>query len=268
METGYELFIATTQRELHERIDRAHQRFTDLLRAADPALPLPRSQWSVADVAGHVLTVLRRYRGNPTLGDTPRDVDRINAEELAALGTVPLAELLEEIDRELKLFRDTWSTAQGLTLTDPVPFHGGAAVDIAAALSNIVGEFLIHGYDVAAATGVRWPIDPLDARLILNGVLQIVPAYAVRSATERLRMRLDVAGAHPWVLDFDRGRLTSRRATEHEPVDVAVRAPADVLVLSLYSRLTPMQAARRRLLVVGGRRPWKVLRLSRLIEQP
>jgi hypothetical protein len=141
-------------------------------------------------------------------------------------------------------------------------------IDRAAALSNLLAEFLIHGRDLARAAGRPWPIEQVDARLILNGVLQIVPAYANRKATGQLHLQLRVPGARRWTLSFARGSATSWPAQDRDRPDVVLRAPADVLMLALYSRLTPVHGVRRGMLPVGGRRPWRITRLPGLLEAP
>jgi len=263
----YELFTTTDVAELWSRIDAAGERFLGLARDVDEALSLRNSTWSANDVVGHVLTVVRRYTQGPTLGDTPRDVDRINADELATIADVPYRERIDDLARELKVMREMWSS-ETLDLHGRVPFHGGTTVDIAAALTNMIGELLLHGYDVARSAERPWPLHERDCVLILNGVLQILPAYANRSSEASLRLKLVTKGAQRWLLAFDRGQLTSEPASRGQEVDVVVRTPASTLVLALYSRLSPWAAACKGMYVVGGRHPWRVLRLGSLLEKP
>ena len=267
MSGGYELFTATDAAELWARIDADAQRFFELVRSVPPDLPLKGSTWTTREVVGHLLTVIRRYTRGPTLGETPRDVDRINDEELAALGAAPCTELLDQLERELKLARELYAP-EALDLHMKVSFHGGVRIDFAAALGNVIGELLIHGLDLAAAAGRPWSLDDRDAVLILNGVLQILPAYAVRDTHRSLRVRLSVPGARPWLLDFHRGELTSAPAETGVASDVVVRAPASTLALTLYSRLSTTRAVRGGMRVVGGRRPWRLARLPALVERP
>ena len=265
--SDYELFTSTDAAELWSRIDVAAERFAALAASADPGLRLHNSSWTTRDSVGHVLTVVRRYTHGPTLGETPRDVDRINADELAALGDTSCAELLDDLRAELKLARELWGP-DTLDLRMRIPFHGGVTVDAAAGMSNLIGEFLLHGRDLARTARQAWPIEARDAVLILNGVMQILPAYAVRSDTRSLRVKVSVAGARPWLLGFESGELSSEPAVAPQPADVAVRARAEALMLLLYARLSPLQAALQGVVVVGGRKPWRVAWLPSLLEQP
>jgi uncharacterized protein (TIGR03083 family) len=270
--TPYRYLTATDAAELLGRVAAARDRFVALAGSVDPSLQPAGSTWTARDITGHLLTVLRRYTrrdrsSTEGLADSPREVDRLNAVQLAALGDTPRDALLADLVAESNLLLGAFPP-DSVDLHTRYPFHGGVTVDLAAGFGNLVGEFSIHGRDLALAAGRPWPIEERDAVLILNGVMQIIPAYARRSATQPLRVRLDIRTAAPWLLDFAGGSLTSRAAEPGEPVDVVLRAPAQTLVLSLYSRLSTLAAARAGMLVVGGRRPWRIVRLSRLVEKP
>ena len=148
------------------------------------------------------------------------------------------------------------------------PFHGGVFIDAAGGLSNLVGEFLIHGYDIARAAGRPWAIEARDALLIMNGVLQISPAYAEPGATGPLKICLRSRGAADWVLDFNGGRLDSRAAAPGEAADVVMRAPAETLLLVFYSRIGTLASLRGGMLVTGGRRPWRIATLAKHLQKP
>jgi uncharacterized protein (TIGR03083 family) len=269
----YEKLVSTTPAELWRRIDLAHDRFAQLMAEVPDGLALPSSTWTARDLAGHLLTVARRYtrpgvRTSQGLADSPRSVDDLNASELAELDGTPKGDLLAALAEQLEAVRAAHPASDDCDLHDQFPFHGGVIVDRAAALSNLLGEFLVHGRDLATAARRPWPIEPLDARLILNGVMQIVPAYANRKATGELHLQLRVPGARRWALCFAEGRVTSRPAQDSDRPDVVLRAPADVLMLALYSRLTPAEGTRRGMVPIGGRRPWRIVRLPGLLEAP
>lgn len=270
--TTYELFTSTSAEELLERGTQAESRFRRLARDVPADLQLAGSAWTVRDVVAHLVTVARRYtRRDPDstdgLGETPREVDRINAEELAALGDASRDELLTELEAELETLRIMYPPEQ-LDLHRTFPFHGGVCIDAAAAQSNLIGEFTIHGRDIAQAAHRPWQIEPRDAVLVLNGVMQILPAYVNRSATSSLSIALRVPGANPWKLQFHDGTLTSTARNDDKPFDVVLRVPPVTLMLALYQRLTPLQAMRGGMLVVGGRKPWRIANLTKLLEQP
>lgn len=269
----YAKFVSTTPAELWQRIELAHGRFAELVAAVPDELAMPSSTWTARDLAGHLLTVARRYtrpgiRTSEGLAGSPRAVDALNASELAELAGTPKAELLAALASQLTAVRAAHPADADGDLHEQFPFHGGVLIDRAGALSNLLAEFLIHGRDLAQAAHRPWPIEAVDARLILNGVLQIVPAYANRKARGALHVQLRVPGAQRWTLSIAGGSATSRPAQDGDRPDVVLHAPADVLTLALYARVTPAQAARRGMLPIGGRRPWRIVRLPRLLEAP
>jgi uncharacterized protein (TIGR03083 family) len=269
---SYEEFIATDGQELWQRIDAAQERFVVLVRSIAPDLVAAGSTWSTRDVVAHVLTVMERYTNRDIastdgLGATPREVDVINDRELRALDGVGLDELLNRLETQMGRVKRAFAPG-ALDLHVRFPFHGGVTIDAAGGLSNIIGEFLIHGHDLARAAGRAWPIESRDALLIINGVLQLLPAYAEPSAHGRLDLMWRLRGAARWVLAFEDGRATSRRAAAAERPDVVMSAPPETLLLFLYQRLGPGAGIRRGLKVVGGRRPWRVMKLQKFLQQP
>jgi len=50
--------------------------------------------------------------------------------------------------------------------------------------------------------------------------------------------------------------------------DAVLRTSASTLCDVIYQRIGPVAAARRELMIVGGRRPWKALKLQSYLERP
>ena len=50
--------------------------------------------------------------------------------------------------------------------------------------------------------------------------------------------------------------------------DAVLRTSASTLCDVIYQRIGPVAAARRGLMIVGGRRPWKALKLQSYLERP
>lgn len=271
MVTGYQGLVATNGSELWRRIDVAHDRFTKLAQAAGPQARVAGSPWTARDLVGHVLTVARRYterdiRSRAGLGETVREVDVLNDRELRALGDTDMAQLLAELDVQMKAVREALP-ADEVDLWEAFPFHGGTSIDAAGGLSNLVGEFLVHGRDLAVGLGRPWRIDARDALLVLNGALQIVPGYAEPTAKGKLRVLLRTPGAVDWMLAFDGGKLDSRPAAAGERTDVVLTAPAETLLLILYARLGTAGSLRGGLRVRGPR-PWRIARLAKHLQKP
>ncbi len=272
VQQAYDGFVSTDGDELWERIDAAHRRFGELVASTGPDVIGTGTTWTARDVAAHILTVLLRYtardiRSSEGLGDTPRAVDEINARELRELDGVGIGELMPRLDEALAAVRASFGPDR-MDLHERFPFHGGTTIDGAGGLSNIVGEYLIHGFDIARAAGYPWPIASRDALLVLNGVMQLLPAYAEPSARGSLIVMWRVPGAADWIMHFDNGKAVSRAAAPGERAHVIMAAPPETLMLFLYQRLGQGAALRRGLRVAGGRRPWRIVQMQKFLQKP
>jgi len=268
---GYDEFVYTTGDELWDRIHQAHRRFAALLSVTPGKTEIKGSDWNAAQVAGHVLTVLRRYTDRDLgsrdgLSDDATAVTQQNQDELAALGDYSVAEVLDQTwqalaDIEKLLPRD-------IDLHQKFPFHGGQEIDVVGALSNLIGEFLIHGRDVALARGKQWQIGSRNAALILTTGLQVVPGYLHPDAPGDLKLKIRTPESNTWVLDLAGGELTSRKAEPREWSDVSLYARTEPLLLNLYGRFGLPQTTVHGAVLVGGRRPWRLARLPRTFVKP
>ena len=150
----------------------ASARFVDLVASlgpSDAALPVAGLDWNVGETIAHVLTVVRRG-----FADRRRSSA---AAETASLNEVCLEETPERDPRALaELLRADVHTALDVVFPKiaddrEFPFHGGVTTTMTPALHVVLGEFVIHGYDVAHATGHPWPITDHEAMLLVPGEL-------------------------------------------------------------------------------------------------
>ena len=230
-----------------------------LFRQVDPAVVLADGTWTARDVLAHLCNVARRYTSVPRLASTPREVDAINAEELTALDGVPVEELLGKFERAFARYREVWTEVGPEHMW---PFHGGGQLPTAALRTNWLGEMTLHGYDVAAAAGIEWPVADKDAQDLLAFLRRIVPAYARHG--ESVTVAVAPAGGPAWTI-----RIGPDDATTTDGDDGAqavVGGSAWALVLLLYQRLAPADAASYGLSVTGE--PTAVERLLASVERP
>lgn len=264
--------VDTDRAELRALIADARERFDALARGADPLARLPRSEWNVSQGVAHVLSVARRYE-TVTAGrmfrsaDKPRDLDAINAEDLAAvLG--PLDEMLDRI-KALAPVMDEWFDRVD-DLPDPFPFHGGIRLSGTAAQTNWLGELLLHGADIAKASGAKWELPPRAMTLVCRGVLEFGAAYVRADTDPKVDMLVEMRmpGARPYVARIKDGKGEIRDRRDGDRPDAVLRGSAAVFADLLYQRVGPFGATLRGLLVVGGRRPWVSLSLLNHFEPP
>lgn len=254
---------STSERELELRTQAAFARTAALLRDVDPAIPLIRSEWTCHDVAAHLLSVLGRYTrrdftDQAGLSDTPAELATSNRAELRPIAAMTHGDVIDGLEKEFAAY-----LALDLPLDQRFPFHAGQSIDGAGARSNMLGELLLHGYDVARAADRPWPLDPRDMTLVLNGVMQVGAGWLdpTRARGVDLSVAVTIPGATAQLFRIVDGCCTIRDRTPSDRPDSVIRAPAVPLALMLYHRIGMVVGARRGVLVVGGRRPWRGLRL-------
>ena len=157
-------------------IDLVADRFVTMVTGApDPTVRVPSTPaWTVRDVAAHLVTVTVRYAAGPegrgVWTRTPMDLPGLNHDQLAALGIATVGELAARLRRELTALR---AQVQGYGTDLPsYRFHGGERVRADIALGILLGELVVHGWDVARATGQAYEVDAASLEAVHGFVAQ------------------------------------------------------------------------------------------------
>jgi hypothetical protein len=265
-DTGaYDKFIYTDGDELWDRIHQAHRRFAGLLSVTPSKHLVPHSDWTAGEIAGHLLTVLRRYTRrdlSSTEGLSPdfESLADLNDAELDGLGPTSVGDILDQVWQELADLEEILPRTGDLNQT--FPFHGGLEVDMAGWLGNLIGEFAVHGRDVARSRGKPWKIGSRNAALALNFGVQVLPGLVSADYSGDLKVEIRTPESNAWILDLVDGELTSRAADRHETADVRIFARAEPLMLNRYGRIGIPQMTILGSTLVGGRRPWRLARVA------
>lgn len=263
--------IDTSVEELKEREQVAFRRFLAVVTETPSATPVADGAWNAGQVAAHVLTVFRRYNHrdltSPTgLSKNMADLDAQNQAELDAVSGLTHAEVVDELTSEQKLLENL-----ELDPATTYPFHFGQTIDVFGGWGNAIGELLVHGHDVARATGRRWPIAPRDALLVMNANFQVAAGAVSPEAAQDMSATFEfrVRGGRPQTLAIERGDVAMLPSSlvPGRP-DVVLAGPPVPFLLNLYGRLSTPGAALRGVGIRGGRRPWLGLRLARVFETP
>lgn len=251
---------------------RAGERLAALLASVpDPSVRLADSDWSVGDVAAHVTLMAEAYAGFAS-GIAFADVSDIAGGSLARSNA---ARLSAEPDRDPATLakRLTEGTAALLDATqqrssDDRVVWNGHEITLGELLGIALGEYVVHGFDVARTTRLPWSIEPADARLVLASVLSLLPLLVDPKTASHVDATYDihVRGGVRRTL-----RLRNGSGSVEAPggrADCHVNADPVALLLVSYGRRSQWGPALTGKLLAWGAKPWLGLRLTRYLVAP
>jgi hypothetical protein len=105
--------------------------------------------------------------------------------------------------------------------------------------------------------------------LYLLEVVEVAPTF-VRADLDPVvdsSVALQVPDARPYVIHVHDGMLELRPRKSDDRLDAVLKAPASTMIAMLVNRIGPAMAVRRGLRIVGGRRPWKAMKLQSCVER-
>jgi uncharacterized protein (TIGR03083 family) len=243
--------------------------FAALVRsAADPVAPLGQTPgWTVTDSLGHVAATPSRYlelaRGRGSWARTVADLPDFNAKQIANLSTRDVGALTTRLLDDLDDLLDAVCHLGACVPT--MNFDGGRRIRADVALGVLIGEFLVHGHDIAVATGSTWDIDPDHVPLVARGRHQILGAWvdpvacAGHSATYDIRLR---GCSERFVYEFTDGELEIDPTDPRHP-DVHLSLDPVVALLAAYGRVSPTRAALTGRALAWGNKPWLAVGLNK-----
>lgn len=178
MGTTIEMTPTETRADLTARGKANALRLADLVRAldaSDATTPVPALEWSVAETAAHIVNLYGRGLGDRRRSESPQATAALNATCLAEYGERDLAVIANRIASDAVT---VWDDMLPLLPDDlAVPFHAGVRSTVVPIMGVLLLEMLVHGRDIADATGREWDIDELDAWSALTAVAPILPAW-------------------------------------------------------------------------------------------
>lgn len=256
----------------------AAERTAQLMREiTNPSAPVPGLRWTVAELAAHMVADLETYTGvvagqGPVVAPgTAPAADLGTAENQRQLAEYPersLDRLAAELTRAMPAFIAAAEAAPpGAQRGSPI----GVAMTPATIASIVLGEQLIHGLDLARAAGRPWPVDDAAARLVIPGVVELLPSYLDRDRARGLRARYELrfGGDLRYQLMVDDGTATvGPAAHEQGRPDCVITADPVAFLLVGYGRTAPWGPMLRGQLRAGGRKPWLGFRFNGLTVSP
>jgi uncharacterized protein (TIGR03083 family) len=245
----------------------------------DVDVPIPGSAWTVRDTAAHLVAWTAVYgemaNGMPSPVQLPAGVDGARYRDtLAEESRQRLIDMPETDPAKLARLvleeagRFVYTTA-GRPGDQPVSFHGGVPTNLAGLVCTCLGEHVVHGYDMATATGVPWPIDPAHAALIHSGWGPLYSLCVNRSAAagQSVAYEVELRGLGRAVVRFADGEYRAEPSGSGS-VDCTVSADPVAYLLVVAGRLSQFSAIALGLLSAGGARPELALRLGNLFIFP
>lgn len=244
----------------------AVQRYAELARsAADDTRRLAGSAWTVREAVAHLATAAPRFvkfpQGTQRVADRPADLPALNAEEIEALGDRTVAELLS-------LLEDSVEEAIGQIKAygDKPPvfcFHGGCLISADVALGVLLGELVVHGWDLARELNRSWQITRQQVLLIWSGMEPILPGWVdpARAAGHSAVYAVHLGDGSPRRLCFTNGRIAATVPVGWR-TDCHIGGGPAAILLVLYRRQSPWRAAATGRVVAWGRRPWLAFSLA------
>lgn len=233
--------------------------------------------WTVGEVAAHLSHAFRA--DTDALAGRPVPEATVTKAGIAE-GTARL--LAEDGERDPVALADRIA-ALADEFDDAVSRSGPAAVEWLQGLRlppsmvacHLLNECLVHGYDIAKATGRPWPIQPGHALLALEEfvfpLIATLPPTALvnqeKARSFRARVEVRPRGGRRTVMDFDGGSLTLDTAGARD-VDAHISADPRALMLLITNRQGVGKPLLKGEIAAWGRRPWKLARMLTVMDPP
>jgi len=238
----------------------ATENVADLIAAIpDPMALAHESLWTVRDVAAHLIVAGGVY--TDIAQGVPAPYQSTERTYLHAEFTRRHADIAETDPAKLSRlfvdamegFLDATSDSPGDT---PVIFHGQNPFTVAGAAGVLLGEELLHGYDIATAIGRPWPLDPADTQLVLAAYAPALGFFLNPETTRGLSagFGIELRGIGEMTVRFTDGVYGLEEAGA-APVDATISADPVAFLMVGTGRLSRYQAIALGLLSVGGNQP-------------
>jgi hypothetical protein len=153
----------------------------------------------------------------------------------------------------MEVFLEATNDIRGDT---PVIFHGQNPFTVGGAAGVLLGEELLHGYDIATAIGRPWPIDPAGAELVLAAYAPVLGFILNPETTRGLSagFGIELRGIGEMTVRFIDGVFGLQEAGA-APVDATISADPVSFLMVGAGRLSRYEAIALGLLSVGGNHP-------------
>ena len=235
----------------------------------DMEKPARGLDWTVGQTAAHLVASTRSLGGLALRRIAPEpgvDLAEVNLGRIAQVGARDPAALADLLVEEAA---GSLARTAGRPAGDEFPFYGGATANLAATTAILLGEYLVHGLDIARSLGRTWRIDPRHARLVIAGSTAVLPAYVDGEAARGVTVAYDVRvrGGPRFTFRLADGQATVATAASG-PVDCHISAEPVAFLLVSYGREPQWRPVLLGRMAAWGRRPWRAFAFKRLLVNP
>lgn len=251
----------------------ATERVAELIASIpDPLALAPDSPWTVRDFAAHLILAGGQY--TDMAQGVPSSYQSTVPAYLHAEFTRRQADITETDPTKLsRLFVDAMEgyldATSDLPGDTPVIMHGQNPYTVAGMAGILLGEELLHGYDIATAIGRSWPLDPADTELVLAAYAPVLGFFLDPETTRGLSagFGIELRGVGEMTVRFTDGVYGLEEAGA-APVDATISADPVAFLMVGTCRLSRYQAIALGLLSVGGSDPDLAIRFWDLFLYP
>lgn len=257
-------------------IKRCAAKLSDLvLSASHPERPA-LGDWNVGDVAVHVSHIFNvltaAARGGGSVMDDVWDLGTMTKVMVAGEAERDFATIAERINEGSAEFL---SVVESMNSGDSRNWIiGSIQAPTSMLLCHVLNEILIHGYDIAQAEGLPWPIERADAAMVVNGfLLPSLSALGSTMVTDKARnatatLDIKVRGGSSAVFRFDKGAFTIEPGPARTRVDCHLSVDPEGFLMVAWNRKSQWSEIAKGHLLTWGLKPWVALKLRGMLKNP
>ncbi len=153
---------------------------------------------------------------------------------------------------------------------DPeVEFFKGMKGPVSTVFAIELGEVLVHGYDIAKASGLEWNIPGDAAALAISGTFPLWPHIVDPDAAAGINARYEIRirNGATIICDFKNGYLELEDPSGAQ-FDCWLSIDPVVFLLLTFNRIKPWTSLLQGKMSAGGRRFWLAGKFSSMFKSP
>lgn len=250
---------------LRSEVRTGAQRFAGQLGTiGDASRSVPNLDWTVGELAAHIVSMPPLYRSQHEIGldfTPPDDWAAFSVDARAGIDTSDLDALGGQVEAAAtELLSDLGDDPHRERLVY------GQRTTSANVAAGFVAELLLHGQDLAALTGAAGPqVTHRHAHAAIAQSMRLAPAFVDRDRARKVdgRYHLGFRNGADYTWAVEDGIVTT---SEGRPDEADARMRADALAFFMVSmgRANEIRAALTGKIFVFGRKPWRILALGNI----